>query len=197
MPQGRLEVTGGFFLLAALLCCLDQGEILFPWALACMLHELGHYAAIRFLGGRVAKVRLSACGAEMILSAAKPLGHGALFLAALSGPMVNLALAALLAGRGGEGDFLAGLHLALALFNLLPAQPLDGGRALFSLVALLASPQLASDVVWWTTLLTAGGLLALGFWGMRAGGGFALLPAGLWLGSSLLPRPRRFGAHAR
>ena len=55
----RIEISGGFLLLWAILYYLDdQGVVL--WAiLAAVLHELGHYAAIQAFGGRIALIRLT------------------------------------------------------------------------------------------------------------------------------------------
>ena len=64
---GRIEASGGFLLLTATLYYLD-GDGVVAWALlACALHELGHYAAVRLLGGRVEFLRLTCVGAEMRL----------------------------------------------------------------------------------------------------------------------------------
>jgi len=189
----KVEITGGFLLETALLYYLDR-DSLFPWAaLACTLHEVGHWAAIRLLGGRVVRLRLTAWGAEMRLSAARPLSHGQMIAAALAGPAANLLLAllsALLARRGlGWRLYLfTGLNLGLACFNLLPASWLDGGRALRSTAALLrsegAGERLADAVSLGTAVFTAlcGGLLL--WW--SGGTKFTLLLMGLWLGGMTL-----------
>lgn len=55
---GRVEVTGGFLLLTAWLNYLDRQGVVPLALLACALHELGHWAALRALGARVRRVRL-------------------------------------------------------------------------------------------------------------------------------------------
>ena len=87
MRLGRVEATGGFFLLLAWLNYLDtQGLV--PMAMAaCALHELGHFLTLRRLGGRVRLIRLTAAGAEMVLS--RPLGYWQEGLTALAGPGVD------------------------------------------------------------------------------------------------------------
>lgn len=188
MTLGRVEVGGGFLLCAALFYYLD-GEGIVLWALmSCALHELGHLAAIRLLGGRVVKLRLTCAGAELRLSAARPLPPGRMMAAALAGPAVNLALAvgtARLARLGfGERLYLfAGLNLGLACFNLLPVQWLDGGRALAAWLTLLWSERLGKQVVAACTAALVAALLAVGailLWESE-GRNFTLLIAGLWM----------------
>lgn len=190
---GRVEVTGGFLLLAAALYYLD-GQNILPWAAcACFCHELGHLLAIHAMGGRVARIRLSLTGAEMALSAARPLGLGGNLVSSLAGPIANLALALLAAGAGERWYLFAGLNLSLAAFNLLPVAQLDGGRAVYSLVAILWSRQTAEQVVdilskamvW--GLMLAGGAL---FWVTRTN--FTLLVTASWLTLSLsVPKGRK------
>lgn len=162
----HLEISGGFLLLTAALYYLDSSGVV-PWALAaCTLHELGHVAAVRLLGGRVSMLRLTCVGAELRLSARYPLRAGRQLLAALAGPVVNLLLAPAAAGaaaRWGEGAFLfAGLNLALGAFNLLPVAQLDGGRALCALLALLGAGEWAETALRVVSLVLAGGLAAGG-----------------------------------
>ena len=176
MRLGRIEVTGGFFLLLAWLNYLDR-SFLVPMALAaCTAHELGHIAAIRLLGGSVKEVRLTAIGAELVLE--RPLAYWQEGLSALAGPGVNLLLA--LAGCRFSLTF-AGLNLALALFNLLPVGRLDGGRALYCTLALLAGPGLADLVGRWLDCLCTASVTAAGLFLALWGGNITLLPAACWL----------------
>ena len=84
MRWGRVEATAGFFLLIAWVNYWDS-QLLVPQALlACVLHELGHYVAITWLGGGVKLIRLTAVGAEMVLD--RPLGYWQEGVAALENP---------------------------------------------------------------------------------------------------------------
>lgn len=189
MRVGRLEISGGALAVLALLYYLDDSGVILWVLLGCMLHELGHWAAIQALGGRVVRLRLSYVGAELRISSARPLSPGRTLLAALAGPGVNLAVAwisAWLARRNGELYFFAGLNLGLACFNLLPAEPLDGGRALEALFAQLGREEAGRRLAALFSGVTAGLLLAAGLLLLWQGGGrnFTLLIAGLWLAAA-------------
>jgi len=122
------------------------------------LHELGHsFVAIK-TGARVREITLMFIGGAAQLESV-PKRPRDEFLMALAGPLVSLALFALLLWLGfalpltagsvrvewGEGSFrpnmlhlMAFLNAMLAIFNLLPAFPMDGGR----LVRAALSPRL-------------------------------------------------------
>lgn len=180
--MGRVEATGDFLLLMAWLNYLDRQGIV-PMAMAaCLLHELGHWAVIRLLGGQISLVRLTAVGAEMVLRC--PMGYWQEGVSALAGPGVNLLLALIFCAWPGGAVF-AGLNLVLACFNMLPVGRLDGGRALYCTLALLAGPGWAGRVgrsmdLAGAALLLAGGVLSLG-----AGGNITLLLVALWLLAAL------------
>ncbi len=97
-----------------------------------LLHELGHALVGRFFGVRTRDITLYPFGGIARMEAAR-LSPRAEVVIALAGPLTNL----LLAGLALLG-LLAGLplgalllvNLSLALFNLLPAWPMDGGRVL-------------------------------------------------------------------
>ena len=182
----RVEISGSFLLLAAGLYYLDSGGIL-PWALAaCGVHELGHYLAIRLLGGQVSLLRLTCVGAEMRLSARAPLGPGRQILTALAGPATNLFLALVLARRaaqlGAELWLFAGLNLTLGAFNLLPVAQLDGGRIVQNLLILLGAGEIAERAVQWASLILAGTLAVAGSLLLLQGKVNGTLPlTALWL----------------
>jgi len=182
---GRVEVSGGFLLVAAAVYYLDE-DGLFPWALlACILHEGGHWAAIRLLGGRIRRLRLSAAGAQLCLG---PMPPERLFLAALAGPAANFLTAALCAWGAGRGMgwrlyVFAGLNLGLALFNLLPAGCLDGGKAVRAAAAALCPEGGGERAAALCTAVVAASLLlaGLGLLWWSGGSNFTLLLAGVWL----------------
>ena len=118
--------------------------------LCVLLHEFGHILTARKFGVQTRDVVLLPIGgvAQMDRIPEQPRQE---FLVALAGPAVNLVIAlALIAALGGLPQHvdveinnlgadlplhLAYANLALALFNLIPAFPMDGGRALRALLA--------------------------------------------------------------
>ena len=128
MAEGRwVRITPGFLLTMAVMFWLDEGVGLLGWGvLACVVHELGHLLVGAALGGRPRWLSLSAVGLELNMEYPAGLSYGRELAVALAGPAVNLLLLPL----GRQFPLFATLSLCLAVFNLLPVAPLDGGRAL-------------------------------------------------------------------
>jgi Zn-dependent protease len=117
-------------------------------------------------------------GAELLLDGAL-LSYPMEVAAALAGPAGSVMAARFLAAAGALPA--AGLSLALGLFNLLPARPLDGGRALYFFLAWAFSPAAADRVLTVTSWLCALFLFALGLHAARLSGNFTPLLLGSWL----------------
>ena len=109
-----------------------------------LLHELGHSLVAIQQGVQVRSITLFLLGGVASVERECPTARGALMVAA-AGPLVSLVLAALLLSSGHSATHaspllgamvneLGGLNLILALFNLLPGLPLDGGLILKALV---------------------------------------------------------------
>jgi Zn-dependent protease len=99
-----------------------------------LVHEFGHALVARRYGVKTREIVLLPIGGIAVLSESPKKPMHELWIA-LAGPMTSLALAALaflaLAVGGPEFfSFLGALNLALGIFNMLPAFPLDGGRVL-------------------------------------------------------------------
>ncbi len=167
----------------------------------CVLaHELGHTAVGLALGNPVRRVVIFLLGGVSELER-DPSRARDEFLVAAAGPMVSLLIAG--AAAGGyqlvDAATLPGVLLALliwsnlvvALFNLLPGLPLDGGRVLRAAAWALGLSRLnASRVAAWTgrgvALLVAvsGLVLDRSSWGITAGLFSIALAAYLWFGAS-------------
>lgn len=193
----RLRISPLAPLLLALFVWLSSPALLGALLLAALCHELGHYAALRRLGGWVRELRISVWGAEMRLGGR--LSYGGELLAAAAGPAVNLLLGAAFSAAGGRHELLyllAGAQLVLGLFNLLPILPLDGGRILWLGISWATDPFLADG--WLRVIGTALSLaLLLGALLLQRQGGspFLLLgAAGLALHSLLGYETGQMGA---
>lgn len=109
-----------------------------------LLHELGHSLVALSQGVQVRSITLFLLGGVASVERECPTALGSLMVAA-AGPLVSLVLAAVLLASshsaahlspllGALCNELGGLNLILALFNLLPGLPLDGGLILKALV---------------------------------------------------------------
>lgn len=178
MRIGKIEVTGGFFLILAWLNYLDSQSIIPLAMVACVCHELGHYWTICAMGGKIDGVRLTVIGAEMILSG--QLNYWKEGVAALAGPAVNFLLARIFLCWE-RGALFSGINLILGLFNLLPVWRLDGGRVLHCALALCVGPDIAYQVGEIVHLLIAVLCFLVGIAIVRAGGNMTLLITSFWL----------------
>ena len=103
-----------------------------------LIHELGHYVVAKKLGYKLNGFYLAPYGVALNYKDGKFLPYDEVKIA-LAGPMANLTLSFCLVGLWwlfpSVYSFtyqIAYFSLFLALFNLLPAYPLDGGRVLVS-----------------------------------------------------------------
>jgi Zn-dependent protease len=152
-------------------------------------HELAHALVARAYGIPVRTISLFLLGGMAHITRESPTPR-AEFLIAIAGPATSLAIgvAALLPWAlwdlapavGVLGLWLATMNIPLAIFNMVPAFPLDGGRVLRGLLWYAGQ-----DVGWASKVsarfgqLAAVGLLFSGVWILFDGSSEAL--GGLWL----------------
>jgi Zn-dependent protease/CBS domain-containing protein len=150
---------------------------------ACVLtHEFGHIFTARAFGVETPDVTLLPIGgvARLARIPEKPSEE---FLIAIAGPLVNVAIAVVLLAvtpahlsvahlaamespKLSTIDRLAMINLYLAVFNMIPAFPMDGGRVLRALLAIrlghVRATEIAATIGQWTAF-------AFGFLGLLSG----------------------------
>src|SRR4051794_21296763 len=172
-----------------------------------LAHEVGHAVAARRYGVGVEGIDLWILGGVARLSDEAPTPKAEWRIAA-AGPLVSVVLTAVLAGAavalhdiGGPSlltascGWLAVVNGVLAVFNLLPAAPLDGGRILAALVWRHTGDRIrAADRASQAGQFLGWLLIALGLiWFLRGGGsGITVL-----LGWFLLTAARQEAVSAR
>lgn len=168
------------------------------------LHELGHAVQAVNYGIAVDDITLYPIGgvAKLREIPRKPIQE---FRIAIAGPLVNVAIVIVLAIGGlitdstifrSPGDlfddlrdpnwhllfpYLAFANISLAVFNLLPAFPMDGGRILRSLLAMRMSYRRATAIA---ASIGQGMALLFGLYGFATGQFFLILIAVfVWMGA--------------
>jgi Zn-dependent protease/CBS domain-containing protein len=147
---------------------------------ACVVaHEFGHIFTARVFGVSTPDVTLLPIGGVARLERIPEEPYEE-FLVAIAGPLVNVAIALLLVLIGGAHlnssdlyavesshtsmvDKLAAVNLFLALFNMIPAFPMDGGRVLRALLATKLGFTRATEIA---AFIGQGVAFALGFFGL-------------------------------
>ena len=147
-----------------------------------LLHEIGHAVAARWVGGQVDQIVLWPLGGLAPPQVPREAQHE--LLTAIAGPLVNLVICSLVAtlvlfldheqeligllhplnptAVRRRGDWAVGLKLTfwanwvLVLVNVIPAFPLDGGRAAQSIVRYWFNHRTAGQVVSWIGKYCAG-----------------------------------------
>lgn len=183
--EGTLAaVLGGISFILALFACV-------------VLHELGHALTARRYGIRTRNITLLPIGGVAALER-MPEDPRQEITVALAGPAVNLVIAAglwlwlsvsnaLLAVISFDltgGQFLERLmvlNLVLAIFNLIPAFPMDGGRVLRAALTLRSGRRQATQ----TAAVVGQGLaVCLGILGLLYNPFLVLIAVFIWMGAA-------------
>ncbi len=157
----RVSVSFFFVAAAAALLVIDQSGLSLLTFLSAAFHEAGHFLAMSFIGVRLSQIRVTPFGMDIEKSQCVQRSYCRDLCVSLSGPLMNL-IAGVVSATLNNADF-ANINFALAAFNLLPIEPLDGGQALYSLLCNRFSSDRSAKIVSVISFVTLLPLAVLGF----------------------------------
>lgn len=136
----------------------------FIWAI---LHEIAHIIMARFFNIRLGDIHINLTGLSTYGYEVEELNYNKRMIIYLIGPLFNIVMALILMGLYSlfEVPFIRmgiDINLTLALFNMLPAYPLDGARIYEILLSKKFLYKKSKDILI-NLSFVVGGILFLGF----------------------------------
>jgi stage IV sporulation protein FB len=125
-----------------------------------IIHEYGHVLAGQTMGFRVSSVETQMFGAVAKIDSPMASYPHAELITAIAGPLTSLALALvtlpfMLLGKPWVLQWACMVNFVLAIFNILPIFPMDGGRVLRALVSMRKGPRKATEAAVVVTFIMA------------------------------------------
>lgn len=148
MIQIQISINIEIFLFIIIFILTKQIKIYATFILFTLIHEITHAITGIILGLKIKKIAIMPFGFKITFEESKVKGKMTIkkIIIALAGPLINLVIMTL--------AIILKLHiniiytnLIIAVFNLIPIYPLDGGRILKSILSLKLSPQKTNSII--------------------------------------------------
>ena len=148
MVKIQISINIEIFLFILIFILTKQIEIYAIFILFTLIHEITHAITGIILGLKIKKFSIMPFGFKITFEESKAKGKIAIkkFIIALSGPIINLVIMALAIILKLHTNIIYA-NLIIAVFNLIPIYPLDGGRILKSILSIKLEPKKTNYIV--------------------------------------------------
>lgn len=157
--KGLFQINPAFFIILIWLIFADSLIIALNYFLVILLHELGHYFMAKHRGYKLSKFSLSPYGVSLSYYGETLEERDEIYIV-FAGPFVNILSAVLVTALWWifpSTYFLTynfvEISIIIALSNLLPAYPLDGGRIFVSMTSNLINRKKAIKITFFVNFL--------------------------------------------
>ncbi|MDR0850183.1 MAG: hypothetical protein LBN07_01730 [Christensenellaceae bacterium] len=197
-PQIKISLDLSFLLFALLLIYLGSFILLLNYIAVLFLHEYAHAYAAKRLGYSAGHIKVSAFGVRLNMNNSV-MRHSDEIKIALAGPLMNIILVVICLALWWVfpvtyhfTNLFCLCSLITAAVNLIPAHPLDGGRAISCLLSRFAGPRPAGIICAVLNIVISLGLFAVFFVTLKYGLNLTYLFMGAFiLVSSINKNPGR------
>ena len=156
----RSEINFSFVGLAliTLILIFDKNGSFALCICAAIFHEAGHILSLLLFRDTPDRINIGLFGIRIERTEKSDISYIKEAVIAVSGPLFNIITAAVTLILNGIYDPFVRINALLALFNLLPLSPLDGGRVLYHLLCRFTDISLSKRITK-TVCLNADGFL--------------------------------------
>ena len=164
------KVSVYFASIVAIALVLDTTGLIIYAILAIILHELGHIIMFWICKIPVSEIDFKPFGISIILQNNNSISYKKEIMIAVGGPLMNFFLASCALTLSSFNVFqhelivFAIFSFAVAIFNLLPIGPLDGGRILTSIFCIKYDAIKADRIIKAISIILLSPLIVLGFY---------------------------------
>lgn len=155
--ETKIHISFFFGLTVALIGLFDKTGTVFLCLLSGLLHETGHLTVLLLSREKPKEIHVTPFGIRIERKDENFLSFKKEILCAFAGPLVNIALWLIF-----YGTYFSKINLSIALLNLLPCEPLDGGKILENFLKLKSSKEKAEKISFIISCITVLPVMVLG-----------------------------------